>query len=260
MEISVILPIHTIDDATKPMLNNAINSVAAQQVKPAEFLIVAANDKDLLDHLNSLDFGELKDVTRIIENDGDTTFSAQLNKGVSEATSEWVTFLEMDDEFSSIWLKNGKVYSEAYDDVDVFLPIIVDVDTEGRFIGFTNEAVWAAEFSDELGHLDNNALLAYQNFNFDGMLIKKEVYEEFGGLKESMKLTFIYEFFLRLTYNDARIMTIPKLGYKHVNQREGSLFHEYSNTLSQDESRWWLSMAKKESFFNYDRKLTYDKE
>jgi hypothetical protein len=75
------------------------------------------------------------------------------------------------------------------------MPIIVDVDNQNQFVGFTNEAVWAASFSDELGILDNNALLTYQNFNTDGMVIRKSVYEENGGFKPSIKLTFIYEFY-----------------------------------------------------------------
>jgi hypothetical protein len=49
--------------------------------------------------------------------------------------------------------------------------------------------------ADELGILDNNALLTYQNFNTDGMVIRKSVYEENGGFKPSIKLTFIYEFY-----------------------------------------------------------------
>jgi hypothetical protein len=44
---------------------------------------------------------------------------------------------------------------------------------------------------------------------------------------KSIKLTFVYEFLLRLTYNSVSIMTIPKLGYKHTNMREGSIFWNY---------------------------------
>jgi hypothetical protein len=140
------------------------------------------------------------------------------------------------------------------------MPFVVDTDAAGSFIGFTNEAVWANSFSDELGVLDLNALLTYQNFNIDGIVIKKSIYEEFGGFKPSMKLTFIYEFFLRMTYNSCRVMVIPKLGYKHVNQRPESLFNEYKNTLSLDESRWWMSQAKKEYFFVNDRNITYTQD
>ncbi|NIQ16176.1 MAG: hypothetical protein GTO02_17820, partial [Candidatus Dadabacteria bacterium] len=55
-------------------------------------------------------------------------------------------------------------------------------------MGLTNEAVWAHEFSDEMGVIDENSLLRYQNFNFGGMVMRKDVYLENGGLKPSMKL------------------------------------------------------------------------
>jgi hypothetical protein len=91
------------------------------------------------------------------------------------------------------------------------MPIIVDVDNQNQFVGFTNEAVWAASFSDELGILDNNALLTYQNFNTDGMVIRKSVMRN-GGFKPSIKLTFIYEFLLRMTFKDVKVMVILDLG------------------------------------------------
>jgi hypothetical protein len=125
------------------------------------------------------------------------------------------------------------------------MPIIVDVDNQNQFVGFTNEAVWAASFSDELGILDNNALLTYQNFNTDGMVIRKSVYEENGGFKPSIKLTFIYEFLLRMTFKDVKVMVIPRFGYKHVNQREESLFANYRTNMDPIEAKWWLSVAKK---------------
>ena len=45
-------------------------------------------------------------------------------------------------------------------------------------------------------HLDNNTLLRYQNFQVSGMIMRKSKFEEIGGLKSSIKLTFNYEFLL----------------------------------------------------------------
>jgi hypothetical protein len=53
-------------------------------------------------------------------------------------------------------------------------------------------------------------------------------------------------------------MVIPRFGYKHVNQREGSLFHSYRETIDPVEARWWLSAAKKEYYFAKDRQITYE--
>ena len=90
------------------------------------------------------------------------------------------------------------------------------------------------------------------------MVIRKSTYDEFGGFKPSIKLTFIYEFLLRMTFKDVRVFVIPKFGYKHVNQRNGSLFSTYKESLDPIEARWWLAQAKKEYYFPRDRKITYE--
>lgn len=260
--ITVVLPVHELNESVKNLLPNAIQSVNEQEVLPDEFmLVIDGNNDELKKYINDFEYPEnIKPLVNIVENTGDTNFAAQINYGVSQVKTDWFSILEFDDEFANIWLKNATKYKDVYTDVDVFLPIVVDVNTNDEWIGFTNEAVWAKEFSDEMGILDNTALLNYQNFNLDGMVMKKETFEEFGGLKESIELTFIYEFFLRISYNDTRIMTIPKFGYKHVNQREGSLFHEYQENMRQDEAKWWLNQAKKEYFFTKDRKIRYEEE
>jgi glycosyltransferase involved in cell wall biosynthesis len=256
--ISVILPVHELHDVTKATLINAIKSVEQQIVRPDELIIVSPKGSDALAHIQKMDMGDIKKIVKIVENDGETDYCSQVNLGVSEAKSEWVSVLEYDDEYAKIWFKNVVEYRNAHPNVDLFLPIVIDVDNQGQFIGFTNEAVWANSFSDELGVLDNNALLAYQNFNIDGMVIRKSTFEEMGKLKPSIKLTFIYEFLLRLTFKDARVMTVPKFGYKHVNQRPDSLFASYKETMNPAEAKWWLQTAKKEYYFQNDRKITYE--
>ena len=52
------------------------------------------------------DFGNLKEIVRIVENKtDDTSFQNQLNIGVDNVNTEYFTFLEYDDELSKIWLK-----------------------------------------------------------------------------------------------------------------------------------------------------------
>lgn len=258
--ISVIIPVYKLDDTTKQMLVNAIKSIEDQIVKPNEILlIVDKNDTETLNYVKSIDFNTIKEITKIIENEsGNTDFVSQFNLGVEKSTSNWISLLEQDDEFSKIWFKNVYKYQDCYPDVDLFLPIVIDVNTQNQFLSLTNEAVWAHSFSDKLGFLDNTALDAYQNFNIDGMVIKKETYLAYGGIKKNIKLTFIYEFLLRMTLKDVKTMVIPKFGYKHVNQREGSLFNEYSKTMNPVEAKWWLDKAKKEQYFPKDREITYD--
>lgn len=255
--ITVIIPLHEVSEDTEKMYGNAIKSVEEQTVKPTQVLIVTPKGSEANSFANKFDYKTIKDLVKVIENDGKTDFASQINFGVANCETEWFSILEYDDEYSKIWFKNVQTYVDAYPEVDIFMPIIVDVDEFGQFIGFTNEAVWANSFSEELGILDKDALLAYQNFNIDGIVMKKESYEMYGGFKSNMKLTFIYEFLLRMTYKSCKVMTIPRFGYKHVNQRVGSLFHSYKLSMNPVEANWWLNKAKSEFYHEQDREISY---
>jgi hypothetical protein len=66
-----------------------------------------------------------------------------------------------------------------------------------------------------------------------------------------------------MTYNSVSIMTIPRLGYKHVNLREGSIFWNYKfgeNVMVEDEVKFWIQTAKREYFFIDDRSINYNSE
>ena len=259
--ITVIIPIHEVQDNLETYLQKALNSVAEQTTLPSEVLIVSSEDKKLNTLLNNFDFGTVKDIVRVVTNESDdTSFQTQINYGVSQITTDYFTFLEYDDELSKIWITNGETYISHYPEVGVFLPIIFECDPQGKFISFTNENVWVNNVSEQQGYLDNNTLQKVHNFNFDGMIVNKNVFEENGGLKSNMKLTFTYEFLLRMSYLSIPIMVIPKLGYKHLNNREGSLFDHYKNTIDVLETKFWVNKAKKEYFFTEDREITYEVE
>ena len=256
--ISTIIPINEMTPQLEEYFGKAIESIKTQKVVADKNYVV--HTPQVKDFLESYDFGDL-DVT-LIENDGDSQFTSQINVAVEGIETGWFTILEIDDEFSNIWIDNFKKYAEAYDDVEAFLPIVVDVNEGGEFLNFTNEAVWAMNFSDKMGYLDNGCLLKYQNFQTSGVAFKKSSFEDIGGFKPSMKLTFVYEFLLRATYNDKKIMTIPKVGYKHTNMRENSLFWNYRNKeqeiVNPDEAKFWIDAAKKEYFFTTDRGIKYE--
>ena len=258
--VSVILPIKSakVKDFNE-YFNKCITSLKNQQTKINELVIVHTTENTLTDFLNSYDFEELN--VKLLPWDKNPNYSSQVNFGIENASSEWVSLFEFDDEYSSIWFKNVEVYSNAYSDVDAFLPIVVDTDQTGKFAGFTNEATFAANFTPEMGILTNETLLEYQNFQISGMVIKTSSFIDFGLIKSSFKLTFGYEFFLRMTHNSVKFMSIPKIGYKHTNLRDGSIFWNYKNgddRLTEDEVRFWIDSAKKEYFFINDRAIKYE--
>jgi len=268
--ISVIIPIHTVIDLDQ-YLPKALESVIKNTVQPDEILIVRCACPEVTEFLSGYDFGDVKNIIRIVETKKTKEFAHMVNSAVEEVKTEYFSILEFDDEYSSIWFKNAVKYIKAYPNVDVFLSHVIDVNERNEFIGTTNEITWSLGFAQgmtpeesfsNLGFLDLEALKTYPNFQISGAVIKKSTFEDIGGIKNNLKLSFTYEFLLRMTYNGYNVMTIPKSGYKHINMRPYSLFWKYRNDdrykLSQEEGKFWMQTAMKEYFFNFDREIKYE--
>lgn len=262
LDLTIILPIKSsLAKDFDEYFTKAIESIKNQKVQVQELLIVATVEEQLKSYLESYDFGELN--VRTVVWNKEPSYSTQVNFGIEQSTTKWVSLFEFDDEYANIWFDNVQKYIEFFPEVQAFLPVVVDTDEKGVFAGFTNEAVFAANFSQEMGILTNDVLQDYQNFQTSGMVFQKSIYEDFGGFKSSIKLTFVYEFLLRLTYNSVNIMTIPRLGYKHTNMREGSVFWNYkfgAERMVDDEVKFWVQTSKKEYFFRDDRTINYTSE
>ena len=257
--IKVIIPVHTYDEQVGAMLSKAVSSVP----KEREIIIVVPKFSMKDEIIWILE--EHPNVQIISPNEGSLDYGSGfcnlVNIGVENCNSEWFTILEFDDEFTDIWFKNVDEYIESDPDVSVFLPLTELIDfNDKKFIGYGNEAPWATSFSEEIGVIDNDCLQQYFDFNLTGSIFNVKDWNYCGGLKNSMKLVFWYEFLLRVTHLGKKIMVIPKLGYKHYVDRENSLFEGYRNTIDEKESEWWFETAKKESFYQKDRNKTYEKD
>ena len=100
-DITVIIPVHKIDEGELDLLKLAIKSVEDQQVKPEELMIVGP--KKIKKEINSLDFGDLN--YKFVENSGETDFATQMNVAAESCDTQYFCLLELDDELSKIWLK-----------------------------------------------------------------------------------------------------------------------------------------------------------
>ena len=253
--ITIIVPVHTVEGDYREMLTNALSSVENFHNDVKVSIVCPPSVKNELNNLSD------KLEIEYIINAGETDFCSQINTAIEGCNTEWFSILEIDDVYKPIWLKSVTDYSKIYSDVDVFLPIVKDVDPEGKFVSFTNESAWAYGFTELQGFIDNEVLLEFQNYQISGGLYRTKVIKDNGSLKSNIKLTFGYEFLLRLTHNGVRVMTVPRVGYQHVNFRENSLFWGFKNNedskLSEPEVKFWLDTAKKEFFFKNKRDVTY---
>ena len=251
--IEVILPLHKFDEETKSLLVKALDSV------PKEYNVIISTTQDVGTLIASDGDVTARKNVMVYPSEGESDFCSLVMAGVNAVDTPYFSILEYDDEYSPIWFKNVEQYIEYKPEVSVFLPLndLVDI-KDDTFIGYGNEAPWASSFSSEIGYIDNECLQTFFDFYLTGGVFNKDDFNNVGGLKPSIKLSFWYEFILRLTNKGKQIFVIPKIGYQHNVNREGSLFDVYRNTMDEKESKFWLSLAKRECFFKDDRKKTYD--
>jgi len=257
-KITIILPIYKLEDEDQTMLKNSVSSIEGFH-NDVKLLIVSP------EHLNTkldiINFDNKLEIKILHNKTHKTDFINQINMGIKDCETEWFSILEIDDEYKKPWLSSMNEYMNTFKDVDIFLPIVKDINVEGKFLGLMNETVWAYGFSNKQGFLDNSVLLDYQNYQTSGGLYRTQVIKDNGSFKDNIKLTFSYEFLLRLTNNGVNVMIVPKIGYQHVNLRENSLFWSYKNDenqkITEKETKFWIDTAKKEYFFKNKRDVKY---
>lgn len=252
-ELVVIIPMHEFGKENIELANKAIKSVP-------EGVTVC------LSVPNGTSEAKIKNipssVLRIISEGDGTTFADLVNAAVDAVANDfkWFSILEFDDTYTPIWLPNVKKYVEFMPDTSVFMTLedITDFNN-GKYIGFGNEAAWASSFSNEIGYIDHDCLRNYFDFYLTGSVFNIKDWQEVGGLKPSIKVTFWYEWLLRLTNKGKKVFVIPKVGYNHTLDRKGSLVNIYKETVSGEESQWWFDLAKREYLFHPSVKRDKDK-
>ena len=249
-ELTVIIPIKELkDEAEIELLKKAIDSAG-------DNIILLVGPKAELDKVKD------KSVKKLVNSSDNFDYQHQVNMAVDEINTKYFSVLEFDDCFSNSWFTNVEKYLAVdTEQISVFLPLTEIIDyANGNAIGYANEVFWASSFSEEIGFPDMESMLNYLNFNTSGAIFKKDDFIALGGLKESMKLVFWFEYLLRSLYNNKLLFVIPKVGYYHVVNREGSLSAEYAKNISEKEANWLVDLAKKEYYFKKDRNKVYEEE
>lgn len=253
-DISIVIPIHEYNSEVKKLLTRAIKSV------PNDYFIFISTIGEIMDEFRwVLDLRDNIEIT--VSNDNNKSdFCTLVNNVVMRLGTKWFSILEYDDEYTSIWFENVEKEIEFKPDVSVFLPLeeLIDFNTN-KFIGYGNEAPWATSFSDEIGFIDNECLQQYFDFYLTGGVYNVDDWRGQGSLKPSIKLTFWYEFLLRITKNGKKVYVVPKVGLNHYVDRENSLYDIYRKTVDEKESQWWFELAQKECFYLQDRNKVYEK-
>jgi len=257
-QLSIIIPVHEFNDTVKEYLIKAINSIEAQteiSEKPRMvFVFPPSISRDVQDTVAAI---QPNNVT-YINNTGLTDYQSQVNLALSVVDSEYFSVFEFDDELGTTYAKNVEKYIKAYPLVDLFIPMMLEVDADNKPLKISNEVAWSQHFAgdiEKLGFLSIDTVKSYSDFKLSGAVIRKSNYLKNGGYKTNIKLTFMFEYLLRVLNNDGKVFIIPKIVYKHLVDRTDSMFEVYSKTMPKLERKFWFDVAMKEYFFSKDREI-----
>lgn len=260
-------------------LSNEQNAVVKSIADQPYYTLSRRNDKgettqeriEVTKKLNYtlVDNSEVMNFSKIFNN----TFNIALENGY-----EMISLAEAEDSFSLKWFELAEKYGSEKPEIAILLPLMKN-SINGTFTGLLNEASWAEGMAEEAGKVDINLLMRFNCINPLGAVYKVSAIKEYSEsqdnrylpMKESMKLSHYYEFFLRMIYNDLKVMTVPRLGYELRIVRKET-YTDSTCKLPQDittytpdrggitaeEGRYWFELAKKEYFFDEDRKKEYE--
>jgi hypothetical protein len=248
--ITVIIPVH---ELIEDLLDKSLKSIDTQKDIKSKINVMIVFPKEI-DLAMGLFLKKKKYKNLQIEklvNNGKSDFQSQVNYCVENVTTEYFSILEFDDEFSNIYFRNVEKYIKTYPEIDSFLPMMVEVDKTGDVIKLTNEFVWSKSFIDDdnFGYLTNSLLQDFSYFFISGSVMKKTSFLDSGGLKTNFDVSAVYEFLLRFTYNNYKVFVIPKIGYLHLNDREGSATKYFINKYKEMDSKEEFERARKEHIF-----------
>ncbi len=255
-DITVIIPILS-EQLLSTELETAVKSVEAcrEHYKDGDIKIITVLPKEcdydypsyLVDNTNN---------TRIVVNDSKKTdYCSQVNFGVKHVDTEYFSILEFDDTYAPKWFKMFSEYYNTHEDVSVFLPINVVSNIKDNLHGFVNEIAWSSSFSSNIGEIDFDCLQDCASFNLTGGIFKTKDWCEY---KPSIKVSFNYEYLLRITSKKQKVYVIPKEGYHHVLYKDGSLTEKYKQEISDQDVEKWFELAKMEYIYDNDRNKTIE--
>ena len=263
--IDIIIPVHKYDDEIKSLLTRCLSSIKEMAINAkgvdigCDVHIIGPNTLplEILDLVEWEDYFNLA----VYENDGNTDFCSQINFAVDNVcTNEYFMIVELDDMVTPKWLNMSQPYIKERKKCPIFLPLVEVYDTNSPKtpVHYINEIAWSSSFTEDvLGVLSTALIKDFRNFNITGAIIKRGDFIKAGKFKPSIKLSFCYEMLLRLTHFHGDAFVIPKVGYFHFINREGSLFDEYYKTLAKEEGSWWIDLALEEYQCKVDKNKLY---
>lgn len=169
-KVSVIIPTYN----REKTIEYCINSVLSQTIKPYEIIVVddCSNDRtvEIIKNLNI-------NIIKVFKLDKNSGAQAARNKGIKEATGNWIAFQDSDDEWIETRIEKclNKAINENFDIVYSECIINNHVENKTYKMGIRN-----FEIDTHYKLLKNSGPM------FQSILVKKECFEKAGLLDENV--------------------------------------------------------------------------
>ncbi len=197
-KISVVMPVY---NPQIDFLESAIDSVINQVYQNWELCIADDYSTDFTVAETLKDWAEKDDRIRITFRTENGNISAATNSAAALATGDIILFLDNDDELTPDALGEVALYFATHPTTDFLYSDDDKIDTKGRRFAPQFKPEWSPEL-----------LLSYM---YLGHLcaVKKEIFEQIGGLRLGFEGSQDYDFALRATEISRRVAHLPLVLY-----------------------------------------------
>lgn len=267
--ITLLVPIHEYKEEYKEYIDKCHQSYKINNPTSTQKLKFVCDEKvkaKIQEQLNNTD------EEFIINNTGKTSIFHQINHAVDFVDTDYFGIYEFDDMISDRYFSVAERYINENKDVALFLPLIGEVIRQQKedgsftesFVRYANEFPWfkgMIEYPDlpesykKLGVITTKMAEGYEGIQLSGAIIKKEDFLETKKLKTNLGIATMYEYMLRLTFLDKKVISIPKFMYIHRIARENSYFENIKNTLTPEAIMKFFDLARKEYVFEDEREI-----
>jgi glycosyltransferase involved in cell wall biosynthesis len=183
LRISVIVPVYNREHT----IRRAIDSIISQSYKPEEIIVVDDGSTDRTKEV----IKDYSDALRCIFLPRNSGPSRARNVGINSARSEWIAFLDSDDEWKRDKLKNQVEYLRRY-------PFYQILQSEEVWIRNGVRVNPCKHHKKPVGWIWEKSLQRCL-VSPSAVLVKKDLLKQYGGFDESLPVCEDYDLWLRIS-------------------------------------------------------------
>jgi len=209
MQITVVIPTYN----RYALLSRAINSVLSQTYKPIEIIVVDDGSTDNTRDIQS-DFPSVIYIYQ--ENSG---VSSARNRGIKSTSSEWIAFLDSDDEWLPTKLEEQVVFHQEHSTIlmsytdETWIRDGMNVKIPKKFKKIGKDA-----FAENL---------SYCNIAPSSSLIHKNLFKSIGMFDEALEVCEDYDLWLRISLKSTIALVDKKLIKKYAGHADQLSFKHW---------------------------------